>query len=264
MSCYYLKISFHSLLLIKELYHHALPSLSNSLSLIQLTFNYFDHWNIHKKAPEGEIKHFTDLLRFFALPPHDNLPQRNSITVFPKYSATQLREAGVKFEVGPNKCVLDLSFKEGVLEFPLLEFVDFTEARVRNIMALEQCYDTKDRYITDFYIILDYLIDTAKDVDLLVEKRIIVNSLGDSNAVAFMINNLNTNISMPDDYSNYYHICQKLNTFCEKRWHRWKALLKHQYFSTPWRVASTIAAIILLVLTLIQTVCSIIQIVPIV
>ena len=203
---------------IKKIYHLAIPSYSNSdsLSLIQLTFHYFEHWNIHKKAPEGEIKHFTDLLRFFALPPHNNLPQRNPEEVFPKYSATQLREAGVKFEVVPNKCVLDLSFKEGELEFPLLEFVDFTEARVRNIMALEQCYDTKDRYITGFYIILDYLIDTTKDVDLLVEKGIIVNSLGDSNAVAFMINNLNKGIFGINTNSDLCRLCEELNAFCEK------------------------------------------------
>ncbi|KAL4655080.1 hypothetical protein ACB092_01G425100 [Castanea dentata] len=209
---------------IKKIDHLALPSRSNSLSLIQLTFEYFGYLNIHNKAPEGEIKHFTDLLRFFALPPHDKLPQRNPKAVFPKYSATQLREAGVKFEVVPNICVLDLSFKERVLKIPLLKFEDYMEAFVRNIMALEQCDDKKDRYITDFYILLDYLIDTNKDVDLLAEKGIINNGLGD----------------------------------------RWKAILRNQYFSTPWRAASTIAAIILLVLTLIQTVCSIIQIVPIV
>ena len=248
---------------IKNLYHLALPSRSNSPSLIQLTFDFFENLNIHNKAPEGEIKHFTDLLRFFALPPHDRLPQRNPKQDFPKYSATQLREAGVKFEVGPNKCVLDLSFKEGVLKIPLLDFQDDTEAYVRNIMALEQCYHTEDRYITDFYLILDRLINTDKDVDLLSNKGIIVNSLGDNNVITLMINNLNRGIYRSNMNSNLCHLCEELNAFYEKPWHRWKALLRRQYFGTPWRAASTIAAIILLGLTLIQTVCSIIQIVPI-
>ncbi|KAK7848438.1 hypothetical protein CFP56_004969, partial [Quercus suber] len=39
----------------------------------------------------------------------------------------------------------------------------------------------------------------------------------------------------------------------------WKATLNHKYFSTPWRTASTIAGIFLLVFTLIQTLCSVIQ-----
>ena len=247
---------------IKELYHLAFPSLSNFLSLIQLTFDFFKNLNIHNKAPEGEIKHFTDLLRFFALPPHDKLPQRNPKTVFPKYSATQLREAGVKFKAIRGKSVLDLSFKEGVLEIPLLEFVDSTEAYVRNIMALEQCYHTWDRCITDFYLILDRLINTDKDVDLLSDKEIIINCLGDSNVITSMINKLNRGIGRINMNSNLCCLCEELNAFYLKPWHRWKALLRHQYFSTPWRAASTIAAIILLVLTLIQTVCSIIQIVP--
>ncbi|XP_075667500.1 UPF0481 protein At3g47200-like [Castanea sativa] len=249
---------------IKKIYNLALPSLSNSLSLIQLTFDFFKHFNIHNKAPKGEIKHFTDLLRFFALPPHDKLPKRDKKTVFPKYSATQLREAGVKFEVVPNKCLLDLSFKEGVLKIPLLDFNDDTEVHIRNIMALEQCYHANDSYITDFYLILDYLIDTTKDVDLLAEKGIIFNCLGDSSAVAFMINNLNKGVFWKNMNSDLCCLCEELNVFYEKPSHKWKALLRHQYFSTPWRAASTIAAIILLVFTLIQTVCSIIQIVPIV
>ena len=252
---------------IEKLYHLALPSLSNSLSLIQLTFDFFKYWNIHNKAPEGEIIHFTDLLRFFVLPQHDKLPRRNRKKVFPKYSVTQLREAGVKFEVVRSKCVLpvlDLSFKEGVLEIPLLDFHDDTESYVRNIMALEQCYHTDDRYITDFYLILDRLIDTDKDVDLLSQKGIIVNSLGGNNVQTSMINNLNRGIYWRNMNSNLCRLCEELNAFYEKSWHRWEALLRHQYFSTPWRAASTIAAIILLVLTLIQTVCSIIQILPIV
>nr|XP_023904729.1 UPF0481 protein At3g47200-like [Quercus suber]POF20171.1 upf0481 protein [Quercus suber] len=262
---------------IKKIYHLALPSRSNSLSLIQLTFDFFKYWNIHNKAPEGEIKHFTDLLRFFALPPHDKLPQRNPKMVFPKYSAKQLREAGVKFELAtqlrearvksevvPSKCALDLSFKEGVLKIPLLDFQDYTEVYVRNIMALEQCSYRRDRYFTDFYLILDRLINTDKDVDLLSNKGIIVNSLGGNNVITSMINNLNRGIYRSNMDSNLCRLCEELNEFYEKTWHRWKAILRHQYFSIPWRVASTIAAIILLVLTLIQTVCSIIQIVPIV
>ena len=262
---------------IKNLYHLALPSRSNSPSLIQLTFDFFENLNIHNKAPEGEIKHFTDLLRFFALPPHDKLPQRNPKMVFPRYSATQLREAGVKFrvatqlrevgvksEVVPSKCVLDLSFKEGVLKIPLLDFQDYTEVYVRNIMALEQCSYRRDRYFTDFYLILDRLINTDKDVDLLSNKGIIVNSLGDNNVITSMINKLNRGIYRSNMDPNLCGLCEELNEFYEKTWHRWKALLRHQYFSTPWRAASTIAAITLLVLTLIQTVCSIIQIVPIV
>ena len=80
------------------------------------------------------------------------------------------------------------------MEIPLLEFDDLTEVLVRNIMALEHCDCERDPYILDFYLILDHLIDTTKDVDLLNQKGILINDLGDSNAVISMINNLNRGI----------------------------------------------------------------------
>ena len=111
----------------------------------------------------------------------------------------------------------------------------------------------------DFYFILDSLINTTKDVDLLSHKGILINGLGDSNAVTSMINNLNRGIMWRKFNSNFNQLGKDLNEYYEKPWHRWKAILRHQYFSTPWRSASTIVAIILLLLTLIQTVFSILK-----
>ncbi|KAM3709821.1 hypothetical protein ACB098_02G205000 [Castanea mollissima] len=262
---------------IQKIYNLASPNYicfsSRRSSLIELSFIFFDFFNDHKKIPEPkmEIQHFTDLLRFFQQPPpHPNKkPNRVLEMTFPKYSATQLHDAGVKFNVISNKSVSewDLNFKNGVLKIPRLLFDDSTEACVRNIMALEQCHQrmhsTDEYVISDFYLILDHLVNTSKDVDLLIDKGIIVNWLGDSNTVKCMINNLNLGIISSRMNSDYNLLCKDLNVFYEKTWHRWKALLRRQYFGTPWRAASTIAAIILLGLTLIQTVCSIIQIVPI-
>ena len=242
---------------IEKLYHLALPSLSNSISLIQLTFEFFGYLNIHNKSTDVKIQHFTNLLRFFQLPPSNKLPDRVPERIFPKYSITQLREVGVKLKAISSKCELDLKFKDGVLEIPLLEFEDATEARIRNIMALEQCDWSSDPHIMDFYLILDRLINTTKDVDLLSHKVILINGLGDSNAVTSMINNLNRGIMWRNMNSDFYQLGKDLNEYYEEPWHRWKAILRHQYFSTPWRMTSTIATIILLMLILIQTMFSI-------
>ncbi|KAH7524679.1 hypothetical protein FEM48_Zijuj06G0145200 [Ziziphus jujuba var. spinosa] len=43
-------------------------------------------------------------------------------------------------------------------------------------------------------------------------------------------------------------------------WHKWKANLKQNYFNTPWAIVSVIAAIFLIILAIIQTVCSILQV----
>jgi hypothetical protein len=316
---------------IEKLYHlTVLPSLSNPISLIQLTFDFFKYFNIYNKSPDNvEIKHFTDLLRYFQLPPPNELPERDHEAKFPKYFVTQLYEAGVKFkvasskyvasrrrdekastkcvldEVASSKCILDdvalsirdekpsskcvvldeeastkclpdevassvrdedpssrildLSFKNGVLEIPFLLFDDDTEALVRNIMALEQCDYKTERYVSDFYLILDDLINTTEDVELLIKKGILVNKIGDNNAVTSMINNLNRGINWHNMNSEFCQLSEDLNKHYERTCNRWRAMLRQQYFSTPWRSASTVAAIILLVLTLIQTVFSILK-----
>ena len=104
---------------------------------------------------------------------------------------------------------------------------------------------------------LDHLINTSEDVDLLSDEGIIDNRLGDSNAMTAMINNLNKGIIWMTVRLDYIDIYNKLNSFYENPWHKRKATLKREYFGTPWRGASTVAAIILLVLTFIQTACSI-------
>jgi len=145
-----------------------------------------------------------------------------------------------------------------VLEIPCLTLYDNTESAFRNLVALEQCHYKVDHYVTDYIRILDFLIDTDKDVDLLVRKGILVNTLGDSNAVTTLVNRLGLQIFLFEMNPNYSCLCEELNTFYKVPCHSWKAILRRDYFSTPWRTASTTAAVILLVLTFIQTIYSII------
>ena len=241
----------------------------NPLPLKKLAFDFFDCFNFQKVAIlDFEIEHFTDLIRLFYLGEGEEGLKDGRIFGGAKlsYSAIQLREAGVKFKKGVetdhrgfyegNRCLLDIRFdlNSGVLEIPSIVLNAEKIRLIKNIIALEQTNYVGEAYVTDFFVFLDFLINTSKDVDLLCDKGILVNYLGKGATSA--INNLNINIKW--DYMNngYSKICRDLNAFYKTPWHRWKAILRHQYFSTPWRAASTSAAIILLLLTAIQTVCS--------
>ena len=57
------------------------------------------------------------------------------------------------------------------LKIPRFEINDGTESLLRNIMALEQCHYPREAYVCNFMVLLDYLIDTREDVDLLIEKK---------------------------------------------------------------------------------------------
>ena len=180
---------------IEILFQVALPYKSYSY-LIEITFHFFRELNFQKKQPLSnvKIKHFIDLLRTFLLPPFDRLPQPGNRNAKLFYSATKLREAGVKFKVSPSKCTLDIKFKNGVLEIPQLSLYETTEGLTRNIIAFELSHYGDKAYITQYYYLLHFLIDTTKDLDLLCDNKIVVNYQGDNNAVTSIINKLHTNI----------------------------------------------------------------------
>ena len=80
--------------------------------------------------------------------------------------------------------------------------------------------DKKPFHNTYYLILLDFLINTRKDVDLLCDKKILVNYLGDNNAIKSMINNLNKDIIWSGTRDDYIDLCKELNGFYKNPWHK--------------------------------------------
>jgi hypothetical protein len=57
----------------------------------------------------------------------------------------------------------------------------------------------------------------------------------------------------------YLKLCQEMNRYCQRRWPGWGALLMSKYLGTPWAIVSIFAAATLLILTIVQTVFTIIK-----
>ncbi|XP_020962687.1 UPF0481 protein At3g47200-like isoform X2 [Arachis ipaensis] len=210
----------------------------------------------------GGIAHFTYLSRKLLLLSCNLSISRCSreAQIVQIYSATELKEAGVKFEVKKaSQCLLDLQLSGHTLRIPFFRVEDITEVIVRNLLAFEQCHCINESYLADYIAVLDFLINTDKDVDLLIKNGIIENWLGDSNAVAKMFNGLGVNIMYPDFNVQYSLIFQRLNAFCARPWNKNVATLRRDYCNTPWKTVASIAGIFLLVLTVVQTVFSILQ-----
>ncbi|KAL2346772.1 hypothetical protein Fmac_000772 [Flemingia macrophylla] len=176
-------------------------------------------------------------------------------------SATELSEAGVRFKVNNSKNIslVDLKFKKPVLTIPKLVVDDTTEMLLRNMVAWEQCHYRVNQFrITSYVQIMDFLVNTSSDVDFLVRKGVLNNYLGDSASVTNMFNGLGKNIMSAT--TGYRLLYRDLNAFHRNRWNNLKSTLKHDYCKTPWQTAATFAAILLLLLTLGQTVCSVWQV----
>ncbi|XP_052196890.1 UPF0481 protein At3g47200-like [Diospyros lotus] len=230
----------------------------------QLTLNYFADLNPQKLQPDGvSLRHFTDLLRIFYLPPSERLQKRSKVgnILDHLYTASELVEAGLRFKVDKTKkSLLELQYDKGVLTIPRLDVSDKTEFHFRNIVAFEQDHYPFETYITDYLKVLDFLINTNKDVDVLVHKGIITTLLGDNSEVVIMINSLCSNLIQLNMNCEYLFICKQLNDFYEKPVRKWKASIIHDYFNTAVKTASSIATIVLLILTLVQTICSVLSV----
>jgi hypothetical protein len=165
----------------------------------------------------------------------------------PLPSATSLVEAGIKFKRAmSSQNILDIKFVDGKLEIPPLVIHEVTETAFWNLISYEQCYPKCEARITSYAVLLNNLINSAKDMDILCENKIIEND------AAQLFNKLYHDTYVYD-YC-YTDLGRQVNSFCQRGWSRWHAVLVGKYFNTPWVGFSILAAVILLILTLVQTV----------
>ncbi|XP_025664268.1 UPF0481 protein At3g47200-like [Arachis hypogaea] len=223
-------------------------------------FSYYNKQGVLTPA-SSSIAHFTDLLRYFHLPPSHRIPSRNLAPFVLGHSASELVEAGLKFQVNKSShCILDLEFEHGILKIPHVIVHDRTEVWLRNIVALEQCHYPRHHYITDYVNFLAQLVNTNKDADVLIKARIIQSDIsGNDTSVAKLFRDVDKNTILINHNANCVKICDDLNAFYEHPCRTKIATLRRDYFTTPWKTATSIAGIVLLLLTVIQTVCSILQ-----
>ncbi|XP_014500062.1 UPF0481 protein At3g47200 isoform X2 [Vigna radiata var. radiata] len=226
---------------------------------ILFTFRYFQSLNKSNLSPNliTTCHHFTDLLRTFHLCERKQTTRTNQWPHIP--SVTKLSEAGIKFASTESKCLLNLSFSRRVLKIPKFRVSDGTEELFRNMVVLEQFHYPGEGYITEYALVLQYLVNTGKDVDILVRDGIMENLLGDSDAAAERTKRLCRNIVLSNFSSDYVSLWKELDASYKSRRLKLKSTLRRDYCKGPWQTAATIAAILLLCLAFVQTLCSIWQ-----
>lgn len=169
------------------------------------------------------------------------------------HSATDLKDAGVKFRRRKTDRFWDIKFKDGALNIPRLLVHDGTKSLFFNLIAFEQCHIDCTNDITSYMIFMDNLIDSAQDVSYLHSRRILEHWLGNDAEVADLFNRLCQEVVF--DYNDSYlsHLSEDVNRYYNHRWNAWRATLSHRYFSNPWAIISFIAAVLLIFLTVAQT-----------
>ncbi|KAF8015747.1 hypothetical protein BT93_H1317 [Corymbia citriodora subsp. variegata] len=198
---------------------------------------------------QGEhLLHLYHMWRTSVLP---KKPEEFCITVMP--SATELRESGVRFRALQEGELSDIKFENGTLKMPVLYVEDSTESKFRNLIAYEQYRQSRGiNYFTDYVVLLDCLINSSKNVEVLRRTGIIKNYFGDDEVVVQMFNKIGDYITVSGSY--YSEIFKNVNAYCDF----WTVKLRRAYFHSPWAFLPVPVAFSLL-LTIAQTVFSILS-----
>ncbi|KAL5061446.1 hypothetical protein RYX36_023183 [Vicia faba] len=247
----------------------------NSVAFIQLAFNYFEDYYPQKLRLKDEMirncescKHFTDLIRYSYLPrkiQEKGVIQSENFTKFSSEyvlrTATKLNEAGISFEKVQGRSYCDIKFKktpilnwflclgclpcfkfvESKLQIPHLKVDQSTECVLRNLIAFEQCHYSNQPFVCNYVSLIDSLIHTHEDVELLVDTEIISHELGSHAELATLVNCLCRYVVVTSNC--YGEMVKELNEHYNNVWKHYMGMLRSVYFRDPWRLSSTVVGI---------------------
>ncbi|KAL3532057.1 hypothetical protein ACH5RR_005578 [Cinchona calisaya] len=228
-------------------------------SLGRLTLNFFDNAlprpdAVLAKHSRLEGKHLLDFLRSSFIPQEQCEPKPDG---FPKTHVIQcisyLRRAGIDLKPGKEDSFLAIKFNRGVIEMPTIALDDFMSSFLLNCVAYEQCHGGSSKHMTTYATLLDCLINTSKDVQFLCDRNIIENYFGTDAEITKFINNLGKDVTLDIDSCYLSRLFNEVNEYYHNNWHVQWASFKYTYFNTPWSFISALAAFVLLVLTVLQT-----------
>jgi len=172
----------------------------------------------------------------------------------PSAGAVELSEAGIQFKKSDTKSIHDVDFKNGVLSMPLFTFHDQTEVELLNLMAFEWLHPDAKRDVGSYTSFVNDLTKSERDVALLTSKELFVNMIGSDKAVVEMFNTLTKLARVPEPGSRLGDVQGMVNDHCRKRRNKWRTMFMNNYLSNPWVFISLVAAVILLIATIMQTI----------
>ena len=167
----------------------------------------------------------------------------------------ELKAAGIYLKPSRKSFLTEISFKShffyGCLKLPRITIDGFTKTKFLNMVAYEMCPDAPvDQAVTSYVCFLYELIDQADDVKELRSKHILHNLLGSDDDVAKIFNEIADDLVEHDAYNELKSSIQK---DYDRRVNTWIAEGLHGHFRSPWTFMALIAAVLILILTGIQT-----------
>ncbi|KAH8508275.1 hypothetical protein H0E87_010410 [Populus deltoides] len=237
-----------------------MPGEESGPSLCKLALDFFNYAlqrpdNIIARHSYLNAKHLLDLVRssFIDFEQGQSLHVDTSTPMI--HSVSKLRRAGIELSQGnPEDSFLVVKFKNGVIEMPTITIDETITSFLLNCVAFEQCHNGSSKHFTTYATLLDCLVNTFKDVEHLSDCNIIENYFGTDSEVASFINDLGKEVAFDIERCYLSRLFHDVDQYYKNSWHVQWASFKYTYFSTPWSFVSALAALIILLLTVSQTV----------
>ncbi|KAF8026093.1 hypothetical protein BT93_F2797 [Corymbia citriodora subsp. variegata] len=169
--------------------------------------------------------------------------------------ASELQEAGVQFKKWKDHDLLDIEFRHRTLRVPPLSLNDYTISLLLNFVGYELSVNHPEPFFTNYLMFWNSLVNSPRDIQILRKHRII-NNMGSEKEVAELLMRCRE-VIYDLDLGYLFHEIKDVNDYCERyydsKYHVWWRSLIRERFSSPWICLSLFAAVILLLLILIQT-----------
>ena len=213
-----------------------------------------------------EPLHLLDLLRAVFVGDGSS-PLSSCVRRYRDYDLRPIRElkaVGIQVSKGSSWLLKEVKFKKDLvnsrLELPQIIVDDSTKTRLLNLVAYEMCPNGPLEHTATSYIcFLHSLIHKTEDVKELQSENILLNHLDSNEEVVNLFKELATYLS--PDYNAYNDVVNGIKDHYKRHFNRervrigeWVDQCKRTYFTSPWTIISLIAAIFLLLLTLLQTI----------
>ncbi|KAL8551654.1 hypothetical protein ACS0TY_000652 [Phlomoides rotata] len=171
-------------------------------------------------------------------------------------TATELHKIGIGFTVSDSTSLLDISFRRKTIKLPAIIVDGSTKSVFLNLIALEKLRKEVDKNeVTSYMYFMGCLVQVIDDARLLQSRGIIVTTLPPFE-VTQLFRRMSKNITLghesldPECIETLKMVREKFNKLSNE----WRKDLFQTYLKSPWAVMSVMAAILLLTLSIIQTV----------
>ncbi|KAK1609080.1 hypothetical protein QYE76_032753 [Lolium multiflorum] len=172
-------------------------------------------------------------------------------------SVTQLAGCGVRFAPAPEGMAgIAFDAATATLTLPVIRLDGNTEVILRNLVAYETAAVRGPLVMARYTELMNGIIDTAKDVKILRECGIIFNGMKSDKEAADMWNGMCRAVR-PSKVPLMDGVIREVNAHRNRRAAVKARRLLKRYVFRSWRILTLLAAVVLLLMTALQTFCSV-------